>query len=174
MTIELCPASRHDEPVLQRLLELYSHELSDVADLPIGPDGLYGYRPLPKYWTEPERHPYLLRVDDELAGFVLVRQGSEVTGATDVWDMAEFFVLRRHRRHGLGVAAAHAAWQRHPGRWEIRVMEHNTAALGFWQRAVETYLHAPVEPASVDVPGKGKRYVLAFSTDARPGSLLGG
>lgn len=162
MSLELTPASEEERPILARLIELYSHELSDVANLRIGDDGLYGYKYLPQYWLESERHPYLLRVAGELAGFALVRQGSELSGDPPVWDMAEFFVLRRHRRNGVGVRAAHAVWQRHPGRWEVRVMEGNIPALAFWQRATDTFMDAHIEPALVDVPGKGPRHVFSL------------
>lgn len=164
MTPELARASKDEAPVLGRLLELYSHELSAVANLRIGDDGLYGYRYLPRYWIEPERHPYLLRIAGELAGFALLRQGSDLTGDPDVWDMAEFFVLRRHRRHRIGERAAHTLWTRHPGRWEVRVMPGNDAALAFWQRAVDAFVgNNRVEPDRVDVAGRGWRHVFRFS-----------
>lgn len=164
MAVDLVPALKQDAPVLERLLELYSHDLSDLANLRIGDDGRFGYAHLPRYWVEPERHPYLLKVEGELAGFVFVRKGSEITADPDVWDMAEFFVLRRHRRHGVGLLAAHAIWRVHPGRWEVRVMEHNTPALAFWQRAVDAFVGGRVAPALLDVPGKGPRHVFRFST----------
>lgn len=164
MMVELIPAQQQDEPVLDRLLELYSHDLSDLANLHIGDDGRFGYAYLPRYWSETTRHPYLVRAAGELAGFAFVRLGSELTDDPTVWDMAEFFVLRRHRRHGVGVRTAHALWERHPGRWEVRVMERNAAALAFWQRAVDTFVGARVEPALIDVVGKGQRYVFRFDT----------
>ena len=154
MKFDVSSAEKEEFVLLERLLELYAHDLSDIANLPIGADGRFGYGPLPTYWTDPRRHPYLLRVDGELAGFLLVQQGSQVTGAPEVWDVAEFFVLKRHRRRGVGKAAAHDVWQRHPGPWEVRVMEHNTAALGFWRRAVEAFIGAPREPETIRVSAK--------------------
>jgi len=166
MRLEIDSAAKGEAPILARLLELYIHDLSAVADLRIGADGRFGYAPLPGYWTEVGRHPYLLRVDGELAGFALVQQGSQVTGAPDVWDMAEFFVLRRWRRRGLGVRAAHKVWSRHMGRWEVRVMERNTAALGFWQRAVDAFVGAHVDAEFVEMTDK-PRYVFRLTSDAQ-------
>ena len=154
MYLELVTAVKEEEPVLARLLELYAHDLSDVAKLRIGADGRFGYDWLPRYWADAGRHPYLMWVDGELAGFVLVQQGSQVTQEADVWDVAEFFVLRRHRRQSVGMRAAHEVWRRHAGRWEVRVMERNPAALAFWQRAVDAYVGARVEPELVEVAGK--------------------
>src|SRR5215470_15425025 len=87
MYLEVVTAGKEEEPVLARLLELYAHDLSDVARLKIGADGRFGYGPLNQYWTDGRRHPYLVRIDGELAGFVLVQQGSQLTGQPDVWDV---------------------------------------------------------------------------------------
>lgn len=146
MDIDVRKAEKDECVLLERMIELYAHELSDIADLPIGADARFGYGPLPSYWSEPTRHPYIVRVNGELAGFILVQQGSQVNGARDVWDVAEFFVLKRHRRRGVGECAAHDVWRQHSGQWEVRVMERNTEALKFWRRAVERFVGAPKEP----------------------------
>jgi predicted acetyltransferase len=53
--------------------------------------------------------------------------------------MAEFFILRGHRRGGAGTAAARALFARYPGRWEVAVARRNTPALGFWRRATQGF-----------------------------------
>jgi predicted acetyltransferase len=165
--LEVTAAASDEEAVLARLLELYAHDLSAIADLRIGADGRYGYGPLPLYWTEAGRHPLLVRVGGDLAGFALVQKGSLVTGAPDVWDMAEFFVLRPYRRQGIGVRAAHEVWGRHPGRWEVRVMDRNTAALRFWEHAVGAFVGGEVEPVLTGVAGK-RWHVFGFTSSALP------
>lgn len=47
-------------------------------------------------------------------------------------DVAEFFVLRRYRRIGVGRLAARALWAALPARWVVRVAEGNSPALAFW------------------------------------------
>src|SRR5580698_1374231 len=97
------PATLRDAAVLSNLLELYSHDLSDVFALEPGVDGRFGYEKLPLYWSEPEsRLPFLIRAGTRLAGFALVTRGSPASGDRNDCDIAEFFVLRRHRRHGVG------------------------------------------------------------------------
>ena len=163
MHLDVSKAEKEELAFLERLLELYAYELSDIADLHIGADGRFGYSPLPSYWTESSRHPYLVRVDGELAGFILIQQGSRLTGAPEVWDVAEFFVLKRHRRHGVGLRAAHDVWQRHSGPWEVRVMERNTGALGFWRHAVEAFVGSPTEPENMRV-GPKTWHVFRFAS----------
>ena len=96
-------------------------------------DGL-STKSLPLYWSEPGRHPFLMKAEGKLAGFVLVKKGSEISRNEKVWDMAEFFVLRGYRRRGIGTRVAHEVWRRFPGLWEVRVMEANVSAHYFWAR----------------------------------------
>ena len=128
-SIEVRDATLADKPVLQRLLELYAHDFSEMTDADVGADGTFGYPYLDLYWTEPERHPFLFRADGHWAGFALVRAG-------DPHDMAEFFVLRKYRRHGVGVVAARAVFARFPGTWQVREMTTNVGATTFWRRAI--------------------------------------
>ncbi len=120
---------------------------------------------LPLYWTEPDRHPLLVRVDGKWAGFVLVKRGSEVSGDANVWDVAEFFIVRRYRRRGIGMSVAHEVWRRFPGRWEVRVMEANLTAREFWQRAITSFTGKV--NFSVQVEKNGKLWHL-FAFDLPP------
>ncbi len=137
--IEVTPARRDQEAILANLLELYAHDFSEFHDVAVGPDGRFGYKSLPLYWSEGERHPFLVFAEGRLAGFALVKRGSEFSGDDAVWDMAEFFVLRGYRRRGVGTHVAHHVWKSLPGRWEVRVMESNVAGHDFWARAIAKF-----------------------------------
>ncbi len=166
-TVEVLPATAEQAPIIANLFQLYAHDFSEFADVPIGADGRFTYAPLPLYWREPHRFPFLITADGELAGFALVQRGSLLTGAADVWDVAEFFVLRAWRRHGVGAKAADALWRRMPGTWEVRVSERNTAAQRFWQRAVQQ--HTGVSPQYTPADNDGKRWlVLSFVSSEAP------
>jgi predicted acetyltransferase len=130
--IELRPAGVEQEQTLANLLQLYAHDFSEFHDLEIGAEGRFGYTPLPLYWSEPGRYPFLIKMDGKLAGFVLVKRGSEFSGDPTVWDIAEFCVLRVCRRRGIGTHVAHLVWRRFPGWWEVRVMQANVSAQYFW------------------------------------------
>lgn len=135
-------AQPHHAPLLANLLELYLHDLSDVFPIEIGPSGRFGYDKLPRYWQEPTRcFPFLIRADERVAGFVLVTRGSPVTDDPDDLDVAEFFVLRRHRRDHVGRRAAFQLWDRLPGHWIVRVSLGNHRALP--SRRVECPNDAP-------------------------------
>ena len=77
LTVSLDAATAADDTLLANLLELYIHDLSAAfPDVALGPDGRFGYPPLPLYWSEPDRRfAYLIRVDGRTAGFVLATRG---------------------------------------------------------------------------------------------------
>jgi len=138
MNIELSPASLAEKPTLKRLLELYLYDFTDFDDADLDDYGLYGYTYLDQYWTEPNRWPFLIRVDDKLAGFALVRR-LDATEGGPAYSMAEFFVVRKYRHHGVGRQTARQIFQRFPGRWRVAVWADNQPAQVFWRKVVEDY-----------------------------------
>jgi predicted acetyltransferase len=130
--VEVLEARYDDKPVVRRLLELYSYDFSRYDDADVDAHGLYGYRYLDNYWTEPARCPFLFRVEERWAGCALVRAGS----AGVPHDMTEFFVLAKYRRRGVGIAAARALFALFPGPWQVRQLTANTDATNFWRRAI--------------------------------------
>jgi predicted acetyltransferase len=130
-----------DATLLSNLLELYIHDLSAAfPNVELGPDGRFGYGKLPLYWSEPDRHfPFLITYDARVAGFALATRGSPATDDSNVFDVAEFFVIRRHRRSGVGQHAAALLWNRLPGRWTVRVSEGNPGALAFWTGVIANF-----------------------------------
>jgi predicted acetyltransferase len=166
----LHPALEHEAPLLANLFELYAHDLSAAFDLDVGADGRFGYAKLASYWQEPDRRfPFLVRVGDELAGFVLATRGSPATSDPADLDVAELFVLRRYRRGGVGAAVARALWDRLPGHWIVRVAERNSSALPFWTRVITDHTEGRFTRALATV---GDKPWTVFAFDA-PGARAG-
>ncbi len=136
VTIE--PVLPEQKEILRNLLEKYLCEFSQWTGEAIGEDGLYGYRYLDCYWTEPNRFPYLIRVNGKLAGFALVNDYPEVPIPTE-FCMSEFFILYPYRRGGVGREAARLLFDRHRGRWQLKYHPHNTASVRFWNQVVGAY-----------------------------------
>jgi predicted acetyltransferase len=81
--------------------------------------------------------PLLLNMDGHLAGFALINRLSRTGLAVD-HNMAEFFVVRKHRRRGVGRAAAAEIFSRYRGRWELAMARRNVAALAFWREVIKS------------------------------------
>jgi predicted acetyltransferase len=163
--IEVTPAVPAQAPILANLLELYLHDFSEFRRLEIGDDGRFGYPPLSLYWSEPDRHPFLLRVDGKPAGLVFVKRVLGMSGVDFVWDMAEFFIIRGCRRRGTGNYVAHEVWRRFPGLWEVRVMRTNIAAQRFWDEAIARFVGDTIRPVQIEKGGDSWT-VFAFESRA--------
>lgn len=163
--IELIPATPDQQPILANLLELYAYDFIEFRHLELGSDGRFGYRDLPLYWLDPNRHAFLVTIEGQLAGLVLVKRGSERSGNRAVWDVAEFFVLRGYRRRGVGTEVAHQVWRRLPGWWEVRVMQSNRPAHHFWERVISTFKGEPAHSVLVE---KGDECWHVFSFESKP------
>jgi len=155
--VEVVDAAAADQPAVARLMQLYTHDFSEFwAGLPrgeIGDDGLFpDYPDLDRFWSDPECGALLIRVDGHLAGFALLNREAH-SGRPADRNMAEFFVLRKHRGAGVGRQAAHVLFRRYPGQWELAVARRNRPALAFWTRAVETWPTASgLEVIDLDQP----------------------
>jgi predicted acetyltransferase len=163
--VSLDAATPADAVLLANLLELYTHDLSALFPaVELGPDGRFGYPPLPRYWAEPDRRfAFVIRCGARVAGFALVTRGSPESDDPELFDVAEFFVVRRYRGAGVGRRAASLLWGRLPGRWTVRVSEGNVGALAFWRGAVAACAAGPVTESVR--PGDPHPWrVLAFAT----------
>jgi predicted acetyltransferase len=138
--VTLVPARPDDRALLESLLELYVHDLSEIFQIAPGEDGRFGYERLPLYFTETDRRfPFLIRRDGRIAGFALVTRGSPASDDPAVLDVAEFFVLRGYRRFGVGREAAQSLWRTLPGDWTVRVSEGNRGGVPFWDGVIREF-----------------------------------
>jgi predicted acetyltransferase len=137
--VEVALASQHERNALENLMQLYIHDFSEhwagSANGEIGDNGRFTPYPLDAYWREPSHLPLLLRLEGRLVGFALLNDHSH-TGRPLDRNVAEFFVVRKHRRGGVGREAAATIFSRFPGQWETAVARRNVAALSFWRRVV--------------------------------------
>ena len=164
--VELVQACEADSPVLANLLQLYIHDFTSFTPVELGDDGRFRHNPLPEYWGRGDRYAFLIKVHAQLAGFALVRQGSQISNDPDVWDMGDFFIIRAFRRQGVGSRAARVVWARFPGLWEVRVIDENQPALSFWSHAIAEFAGEYIAPTSVDMHGQ-PRQLFRFEVQTR-------
>jgi len=139
MRVELRQAREHEVPVLRRLMQLYLYDFAAIDDWSIGDDGLYGNAAtIESFWNDPKMTSFFVRVDSVLAGFVLVRDGAYFAGG-GTRDISEFFILRRHRRRGVGTETARRVFDKFRGKWEVTQLTSNVEAQAFWRRVIGSY-----------------------------------
>ncbi len=145
----IAPVSAAKRTILANLLQLYLYDWSELGRgtpgaLParfahVGDDGRFAEYPLDPYFLEVGNHPLFIRHEEQLAGFALVRTQRGRLGGGEIFDMAEFFILRTYRRLGVGLAAARLVFDRFEGPWEVRQRHGNEGATAFWRRAIEVH-----------------------------------
>jgi predicted acetyltransferase len=150
MSVQCTPAGPDDHQRLLALLQLYAYDFSEVLPLEVAEDGRFLAPSVTASLTDPGNHAFLIRVDSKLAGFALVQPRSYLTGDTSVFDMAELFVMRRHRRCGVGEHVASWLFDRFRGLWEVRQKAENQAATAFWRRTIGRYTDGQFEELLLD------------------------
>jgi predicted acetyltransferase len=163
----LAPVRPEERAAFSRLLQLYYYDFSDLLGFDVGDDGLFVTARPEGYWAEGGYHPFFVRTGGCLAGLAIVGAQSRLTGEA-CWDMDQFFVLRRHRRAGVGARAAVALFAAFPGRWEVREAAANAPAQAFWRAVVGRFTGGRFHEATWD-EARWRGPVQAFESPAPVG-----
>lgn len=140
VTVDL--AKPTEQPLLAGMMQFYFYDFSEMEgdgapDMEFTAEGRFAdYVYLPEYWREPGRTPLIIRRVGKPVGFALLSRHSHLSGGEIERNMAEFFVARKHRRHGVASEAVRLILRDYPGQWEVAVVARNPAAQAFWPRAI--------------------------------------
>jgi predicted acetyltransferase len=145
MIVELKLVTFDEKEILSNLLEIYSYEFSQWDKRDVNSLGLYGYSHLDHYWTEDNRWAYFILVDGNLAGFVMVSNFAEVGDRETHFHMAEFFVMYKYRRLGVGRQAFFKVLDLHKGKWQLKRHPVNIASVHFWDKVISEYTNGRFE-----------------------------
>jgi len=138
-SVSVAGAVRAQAPIIQNLMQLYTHDFSEfwagTARGDLNAQGLFDAYPLDEYWSLTHWAALLIWCDRVLAGFCLVNDRTH-SGLKAQRNMAEFFILRKHRGRGVGRCAAEMIFSRLPGSWEVAVARKNAHAREFWRKTI--------------------------------------
>jgi predicted acetyltransferase len=139
MNHDLIRATARDRGIFINLMQLYMHDFSEFVDIDVQDNGLYrAYAYLEDYWKDDKtRFAYLIKISGILAGFVLVRFIEVEEGGR--YSIAEFFIIRKYRRTGMGSLVAKQIFDLYKGNWEIFQKESNIPAQEFWTKVINEY-----------------------------------
>ena len=136
--IRLIAVQQKDKELLWNINQKYLYEMTNYYDDPMDANGNYHYGYFDEYFSDTKRTAYFLFDDDALVGFAMLNPYSCIA-KTPNHTMAEFTILPAYRRRHLAVDAANAIMERHPGQWEIKYNEKNTAAKRLWNKVAAPY-----------------------------------
>ena len=126
--------------VLFRLLQysLFEESLTDMNEM--NEDALFDYPWFDAYFIEEEREAYLIRQRDtnKLLGFSMIRRHEDGRHS-----IAEFLVIPKYRRQGVGTNAANACFKLHHGLWEVKPAYGSKSAKAFWKKTIMQITEKP-------------------------------
>ncbi|WPY00714.1 GNAT family N-acetyltransferase [Candidatus Trichorickettsia mobilis] len=140
--VSIIKATIDDHLRIQNMARFYVYDLSRdcgsiSSDWAIPEDGLYESFDFKNYFEDRSRKAYLVKVYDEIAGFVLLNKATE--SPSNNWNMGEFFIIAKFQGQGIAYQIAKEIWSMHPGKWEVSVIPNNKSALKFWEKAISEF-----------------------------------
>jgi len=141
--IDISIASQTEKPLIEQMMQLYRHDMSEFDGSDLDHKGQFSYEYLDSYWMDDSRSPLIIRLSGKLAGFVLINQHSYTRDGR--YSIAEFFIMRKYRGKGIGKFIAHRVFDQFGPFWEVRQNKENTAAQSFWRKVIEEYTDGSFE-----------------------------
>jgi predicted acetyltransferase len=149
-SIRFVVVDESSRPTLDRLWQLYKHDLSEFRDSQPNADGVFvTTRGIDELLANGGHEATLIYAEDQLVGFVIV---GGLSGSRR--DISEFFILRSWRRKGVSAKVAEAVIRRHRGSWQIAFQENNLVAARFWRSLADKLTHGVFEVELRPVPNK--------------------
>ena len=131
VTLEKAQAS--ELSCIENMMQFYNYELSQWYPIDFSAAGAYSIQSKAEYWATAGVAPYLIKANGDLAGFAVV--DSEVIDAGYAHNLGYFFVARRYRKQGIGLATFSTLLKLFPGAWEVYYLAKNKSAAQFWPSA---------------------------------------
>jgi predicted acetyltransferase len=128
-----------DQEWLTNVYPFYLHDLSEFDEhyYTLNDRGLWEPDHLPSWLQDDTDHPLIIRQSETRVGFALVNEAPSIHMMPGVrFRLAEFFILKRYRRNGIGLRAAEALFDRFRGRWQLSILARNAPAIAFWRRVL--------------------------------------
>lgn len=139
MEIKLEQVTLEGKDVLQRLLQYSLFEESGTDLNEMNSDGTFTYEWFHHYFTDKDRDAYFIKEmdTDKLLGFAMVNEHLEIL--KDGHSIAEFMVIPKYRRRGIGKKAAIHIFEKYKGNWEIKPSYGSEKAHLFWENVIREY-----------------------------------
>ena len=146
--LEFRLATSVDRTPIRNMMELYLHDFSEFDGEDLNEHGLFETNALDYYWHEKTYFAYIAMANGNYAGFCLVND-DVIEPTSDYW-LAQFFVLRKYRRHGIGRKFASHVFGIHQGVWEAGQHPNNLPALKFWRAVISQYTRNDFREIAMD------------------------
>ena len=131
MAVNVTKIVKSEEEILLNLWQQYMHDLSDFRTWISPIDGRYRDDRLRTYLAYEEHWAYLIRYQEDVAGFALIRKSEPGT-----YLLGEFFIQSNFRKLGVGSQSVALLLGDFSGHWQIPFQNENPNAAKFWRRTI--------------------------------------
>ncbi len=156
MEVKLDKISLEEKQRLMNIFQLYMYEITRYLPMKLDDKGLYHYDYFDNYWTDPTYEPFFIKVDGEVAGFVLINEHFHILKSGK--NISEFFILQEYKRRKVGSIAAKMAFDLYKGPWEVRPVPKSDEAHIFWTKVINEYTNGHYNVEHTD------REVITFNS----------
>ena len=164
MSVKIARASLVQKYWIREELQSYLAELSRFADIDKNAKGQYDYPYLDHYWRQPDRHPFIIYLDNEPVGFLLVREDQDPANGSSLTEIAELYILPAFRQCSIASSAVREVLGYFPGNWRATVFPGNDVAYCFWRQLISA-----LDPEfTLALPSYDKQQHVVFSFSAQP------
>ena len=147
-SVRLVPVGIANYHTIQNMARFYVYDMSEYLghqtgwEIPL--NGLYECIDFKMYWDNPKtQFPFLIYCGDEIAGFVIIdKRGMN----PDVdFNVAQFFIIRKFKRAGIGRRIAVDCFNQFIGKWNVMCLPENVGAYKFWSSVIREYTQGQFE-----------------------------
>ena len=155
MNLKIRKIEKKEKSKLEKLLQLYLHDLSFY--FPIDFDSTkceYEYD-LNKYFED--NYAYFIQSDEDILGFILVDNNSN-----NNYEISEMFVLNNYKGNRIGEQSVIKIFNKYRGNWTIKAVPCSPVAESFWKKTVNNYTKGNFK---IEHTGKYNRAELYFTNN---------
>lgn len=155
MNLDIKRIELEERDNLERLLQLYLHDLSLYFPIPFNSNKcLYEYD-LNKYFED--NYAYFIKLENNILGFILVDNNGNKN-----YEISEMFVLNNYKGNKVGELAVKKIFDMYKGSWTIKVVPSSPLAESFWIKTIKNYTN---DNFRLEHTGKYNRAILYFNND---------
>jgi predicted acetyltransferase len=140
MEILIDKVNSDKKEVLINLMTLYLHDLSEfIENINLNSEnGLFEFDVFDLFFEKEGLTPFFINLDGKPVGFILLQSGSYSNQEYADYVLNSFFILKNHRRKGIGRLACNKFFEMYPGRYAISQAQSNIPAVKFWRNVYES------------------------------------
>jgi len=153
MNLEIKKVGLKEREKLEKLLQLYLHDLSLYFPIPFNSDECKYEYDLNKYFEND--YAFFIELDHNILGFILVDYNKN-----NNYEISEMFVLNNYKGHKIGEQAVTKIFDMYKGNWTIKAVPSSPVAESFWKKVVDNYTNGNFK---LEYTGKYNRAELFFT-----------